>query len=179
MIANAICPEKPIIFCNDGFCYLFKYSRPEIMQKKCSCEFLYGVMTSNACKSQINQALSRIEETQIIIWLYKKDGSNFLCKLLIAPVKNENLEVILFILNFEELNEQINDNTRIFSKRNRLLQQIGMPFISSIFARSASVVKIPKENQVDDPFSFLDQKSKRSDTGELLALHSRSQRSSK
>ena len=31
-------------------------------------------MTSNACKAQINQALTRTEETQIIIWLYKKDG---------------------------------------------------------------------------------------------------------
>ena len=32
-------------------------------------------------------------------------GSTFLCNVLIAPVKNENSEVILFILNFDELTE--------------------------------------------------------------------------
>lgn len=74
VIANAQCPTKPIIYCNDGFCSMFQYKRPEVMQKECTCEFLYGVMTSNACKAQIIQALTRTEETQIIIWLYKKDG---------------------------------------------------------------------------------------------------------
>lgn len=75
------------------------------MQKPCACEFIYGSMTSNASKSQVVQALSRTEETQVIILLYKKDGTSFLCNILIAPVKNEKSEVILFILNFDELND--------------------------------------------------------------------------
>lgn len=44
------------------------------MQKPCTCEFLYGVMTSNTSKTQVAQALSRTEEVQIIILLYRKDG---------------------------------------------------------------------------------------------------------
>lgn len=98
------------------------------MQKPCNCDFLFGVMTSQVSKNQISQALAGTEETQVIILLYKNDGNwtfshlnlikrkgikiylilsgtNFLCKVLIAPVKNENSEVILFILNFDELNE--------------------------------------------------------------------------
>jgi hypothetical protein len=80
---------------------------------------------------------------------------------LIAPVKNENLEVILFILNFDELNEQLDSNSKRFSKRNQLLQQIGMPFISSIFTRNPVPSKNSRRNsnKINDPFSFLDQKA--------------------
>lgn len=105
MIANAQVEHKPIIYCNDLFCELTEYQRGELMQKPCSCEFMFGPMTSQVSKSQLFQAISGTEETQVIILLYKKDGSNFLCKMLVAPVKNENSEVILFILNFDELNE--------------------------------------------------------------------------
>ena len=78
-------------------------------------------MTSNASKTHINQALSRTEETQVIVLFYKKDGTQFLCNALIAPVKNEKSEVILFIINFDELNEAFDNrssqskiNTKIF-----------------------------------------------------------------
>jgi hypothetical protein len=108
-----------------------------MMQKPCNCEFLYGQMTSNLSKTQINQALSRTEETQVVVLLYKRDGTNFLCNVLIAPVKNEKSEVILFILNFDELNETQDGRFSQGIKRNRLLQQIGMPFISTIFVRNS------------------------------------------
>ena len=58
--------------------------------------------------------------------------------MLIAPVKNEKSEVILFILNFEELNETLDSRFSQGIKSNILLQQIGMPFISSIFNRNSS-----------------------------------------
>ena len=96
--------NKPIIYCNDSFCTLIKYKRPEVMQKPCTCEFLYGTTTSTASKIQVTQALQRTEETQIAIILYKSDYATFLCNMLIAPVNNENSEVILFILNFEDVN---------------------------------------------------------------------------
>ena len=193
MIANAQCPNTPIIYCNDAFCQLFMHQRPELVQKSCICEFLYGPMTSTASKSQISQALTRTEETQIIIWLYKKDGrislvpdtisallmlinwiclkgTNFLCKLLLAPVKNENLEVILFVLNFDELNESLDNKAKRFSKRNRLLQQIGMPFISSIFARTPSPNKeTATAPQNNDPFAFLSKRKKSSFVRETLS----------
>jgi hypothetical protein len=44
------------------------------MQKPCTCEFLYGLMTSNISKNQVAQALSKTEEVQISIVLYRKDG---------------------------------------------------------------------------------------------------------
>lgn len=123
------------------------------MQKPCDCEFLYGQMTSNLSKNQINQALSRTEETQVVVLLYRKDGTNFLCNVLIAPVKNEKSEVILFILNFDELNDTADGRFSQGIKRNRLLQQIGMPFISTIFARS------PSPNKQIDSFGYISSNS--------------------
>ena len=66
--------HKPIIYCNDAFCELVKYKRCELMQKTCTCDFLYGNMTSVSSKNLISQALLRTEETQVVILLYKKDG---------------------------------------------------------------------------------------------------------
>lgn len=82
------------------------------MQKPCFCEIMFGTMTSQISKDQLLQAIKGTEETQVIILLYKKDGSNFLSKVLVAPVKNENSEVILFILNFDELNETTDNKYR-------------------------------------------------------------------
>ncbi|KAF3836173.1 hypothetical protein F7725_028731 [Dissostichus mawsoni] len=42
VIANARVENCAIIFCNDGFCHMCGYSRAEIMQKPCTCNFLYG-----------------------------------------------------------------------------------------------------------------------------------------
>jgi hypothetical protein len=132
------------------------------MQKPCTCEFLYGTMTSNVSKTQIYHALLRTEETQVIVLLYRKDGTQFLCNALIAPVKNEKSEVILFIINFDELNESFDSRSSQSIKRNKLLQQIGMPFISSIFTRNpnsssatGSTISGDGSTRINDPFSYL------------------------
>ncbi|XP_064648680.1 potassium voltage-gated channel subfamily H member 6-like isoform X3 [Lineus longissimus] len=105
VIANAQVDHRPIIFCNDGFCELGGYSRAEVMQKPCACDFLHGPLTSASSIRQIKEALCGIEEKQVEILYYKKDGIKFLSSVLIAPVKNENGEVIMFILNFEDVTD--------------------------------------------------------------------------
>lgn len=63
-----------IIFCNDGFCHLCGYSRAEIMQKPCTCNFLYGPDTKRLAIAQMAQALLGSEERRVEINLYRKDG---------------------------------------------------------------------------------------------------------
>ncbi len=74
IIANAQVDSKPIIFCNDGFCELCGYSRAEVMQKPCSCDFLHGPLTTAYAIRQIKDALLGIDEKQVEILYYKKDG---------------------------------------------------------------------------------------------------------
>lgn len=66
--------HKPIIFCNDGFCDLCLYTRAEVMQKACSCDFLHGPLTANYAIKQIKDALSGSEEKQVEVLYYKRDG---------------------------------------------------------------------------------------------------------
>ena len=86
--------------------------------------------------------------------------------MLIAPVKNENSEVILFILNFDEMCEDSESKFGQGLKRNRLLQQIGMPFISSIFSRTSSPLKTPSNIPsvvTNEPFSYMSATQQRPD----------------
>ncbi|XP_068604054.1 potassium voltage-gated channel subfamily H member 2 [Brachionichthys hirsutus] len=101
VIANARVENCAIIFCNDGFCHMCGFSRAEIMQKPCTCNFLYGPDTKRLAIAQMAQALLGSEERKLEINLYRKDGHCFLCMVDVVPVKNEDGLVIMFILNFE------------------------------------------------------------------------------
>ena len=74
IIANARVENCAIIFCNDGFCRMVGYTRAEIMQKPCTCNFLYGPSTKRIAIAQMAQALLGAEERKVEISLYQKDG---------------------------------------------------------------------------------------------------------
>lgn len=74
IIANAQVESKPIIFCNDGFCDLCGYTRAEVMQKPCTCDFLHGPLTSSYAIRHVRDALDGSEEQQVEALYYKRDG---------------------------------------------------------------------------------------------------------
>uniref|UniRef100_A0A673AIX7 Voltage-gated inwardly rectifying potassium channel KCNH2 n=1 Tax=Sphaeramia orbicularis TaxID=375764 RepID=A0A673AIX7_9TELE len=112
VIANARVENCAIIFCNDGFCHMCGYSRAEIMQKPCTCNFLYGPDTKRLAIAQMAQALLGSEERKVEIDLYRKDGQCILCMVDVVPVKNEDGVVIMFILNFEVMTEETLHNSK-------------------------------------------------------------------
>ncbi|XP_077083245.1 potassium voltage-gated channel subfamily H member 2a isoform X2 [Siphateles boraxobius] len=101
IIANARVENCAIIFCNDGFCGMCGYTRAEVMQKPCTCSFLYGPHTGRPAMAQMAKALLGSEERKVEICLYRKDGVCLPCLVDVVPVKNEDGLVIMFILNFE------------------------------------------------------------------------------
>ena len=74
IIANAQMPQKPVIFCNDGFCQLTGYGRAETMQKPAYCDFLHGPLTAPFAIKFIQEAVEGTEEKQIQITYYRKNG---------------------------------------------------------------------------------------------------------
>uniref|UniRef100_A0A3B4DN17 Voltage-gated inwardly rectifying potassium channel KCNH2 n=1 Tax=Pygocentrus nattereri TaxID=42514 RepID=A0A3B4DN17_PYGNA len=106
IIANARVENCAIIFCNDGFCHMCGYTRAEVMQKPCTCSFLYGPHTGRSAVAQMAKALLGSEERKVEISLYRKDGVCFPCFVDVVPVKNEDGMVIMFILNFELADQQ-------------------------------------------------------------------------
>uniref|UniRef100_A0A8C8SIL9 Voltage-gated inwardly rectifying potassium channel KCNH2 n=1 Tax=Pelusios castaneus TaxID=367368 RepID=A0A8C8SIL9_9SAUR len=105
IIANARAENCAVIYCNDAFCQLCGYTRAEVMQRPCTCDFLHGPRTRRSAATQIAQALLGSDERKVEICFYRKDGSCFLCLVDVVPVKNEDGAVIMFILNFEVLVE--------------------------------------------------------------------------
>ncbi|XP_062894066.1 potassium voltage-gated channel subfamily H member 6a isoform X1 [Mobula hypostoma] len=103
LITNVRMKNCAIIFCNDGFCEMFGYSRVEIMQKPGTCDFLTGPATPESAMAQLAQALLGSEEAKVELLYYRKDGSCLPCLVDVVPVKNEEGAVAMFIMNFEEL----------------------------------------------------------------------------
>ncbi|KPP59858.1 hypothetical protein Z043_122185 [Scleropages formosus] len=50
------------------------YTRSEVMQKPCTCSFLYGPRTKRLAVAQMAQALLGSEERKVELTLYRKDG---------------------------------------------------------------------------------------------------------
>ncbi|XP_060112229.1 potassium voltage-gated channel subfamily H member 6 [Heteronotia binoei] len=112
LIANAQMENCAIIYCNDGFCEMFGYSRVEVMQRPCTCDFLTGPDTTHNSIAQLAQALLGSEECKLEILYYRKDSSCMRCLVDVVPVKNEDGAVIMFILNFEDLAVLLARSTR-------------------------------------------------------------------
>ncbi|KAB5577194.1 hypothetical protein PHYPO_G00207140 [Pangasianodon hypophthalmus] len=106
IIANARVQNCAIIYCNDGFCEMTGFSRPDVMQRPCMCDFLHGERTKRHSIAQVAQALLGSEERKVEITYHRKDGSDFLCNTHIIPVKNEEGVVMMFILNFDYVLEE-------------------------------------------------------------------------
>ncbi|KAM9305681.1 voltage-gated inwardly rectifying potassium channel KCNH7 [Gastrophryne carolinensis] len=101
IIANARVQNCAIIYCNDGFCEMTGFSRPDVMQKPCTCDFLHGPETKRHDIAQIAQALLGSEERKVVVTYYHKDGSTFICSTHVIPVKNQEGVAMMFIINFE------------------------------------------------------------------------------
>lgn len=76
IIANARVQNCAIIYCNDGFCEMTGFSRPDVMQKPCTCDFLHGEQTKRHAISQVAQALLGSEERKVEITYHRKDGES-------------------------------------------------------------------------------------------------------
>ncbi|KAI7808785.1 putative potassium voltage-gated channel subfamily H member 7 [Triplophysa rosa] len=74
IIANARVQNCAIIYCNDSFCEMTGFSRPDIMQKPCTCDFLHGEQTKRHAIAQVAQALLGSEERKVTITYHRKDG---------------------------------------------------------------------------------------------------------
>ncbi|KAM4623472.1 voltage-gated delayed rectifier potassium channel KCNH4-like [Polymixia lowei] len=95
----------PIVYCSDGFCELTGFTRTEVMQKNCSCRFLYGADTSEHVAQQMEKALEGREEYQAEVHFYRKNGTAFWCLLDIVPIKNEKGEMVLFLFSFKDITD--------------------------------------------------------------------------
>ena len=87
-------PDNPIVFANDSFCRLTGYPREMIVGR--NCRFLQGPDTDPDAVARIRNAVRAEEPIQTDLLNYRRDGTPFWNRLLMAPVRDAAGEVAYF-----------------------------------------------------------------------------------
>lgn len=86
IVISSCIGDFPIIYCNDAFCALTGYERPEIIGK--NCRFLQGEETNKTVVGAIKSAITQGKTHRIVIKNYRKDGAAFWNDLYLTPIRN-------------------------------------------------------------------------------------------
>ncbi|XP_028420980.1 potassium voltage-gated channel subfamily H member 5 [Perca flavescens] len=103
LLGNAQIVEWPVVYSNDGFCKLSGFHRAEVMQKSSTCSFMYGELTDKKSIDQVRQTFDNYESNCFEILLYRKNRSPVWFYMQVAPIRNENDKVVLFLCTFKDI----------------------------------------------------------------------------
>ncbi|XP_067277030.1 potassium voltage-gated channel subfamily H member 5 isoform X2 [Pseudorasbora parva] len=128
LLGNAQIVDWPVVYSNDGFCKLSGYHRAEVMQKSSTCSFMYGELTDKKTIEKVRQAFDNYESNCFEVLLYRKNRSPVWFYMQIAPIRNENDKVVLFLCTFKDITvfkQPIEDeSTRGWTKFARLTRAL-------------------------------------------------------
>ncbi|XP_071996297.1 voltage-gated delayed rectifier potassium channel KCNH1 isoform X4 [Engystomops pustulosus] len=103
VLGNAQIVDWPIVYSNDGFCKLSGYHRAEVMQKSSTCSFMYGELTDKETIEKVRQTFENYEMNSFEILMYKKNRTPVWFFVKIAPIRNEQDKVVLFLCTFSDI----------------------------------------------------------------------------
>ncbi|XP_020598665.1 phototropin-1A [Phalaenopsis equestris] len=95
VVSDATKPDQPIMYASEGFFRMTGYTSREVIGR--NCRFLQGSGTDPAEISKIREVLASGSNYCGRLLNYKKDGSPFWNLLTIAPIKDEEGNVLKFI----------------------------------------------------------------------------------
>ncbi len=88
-------PDNPIVACNEAFMQLTGYSKEEILGR--NCRFLRGDRTEPVQTAMLREAVAQSRPTMVELINYKKDGTPFRNAVMIAPLFDEQGELVYFL----------------------------------------------------------------------------------
>ncbi|XP_008298244.1 potassium voltage-gated channel subfamily H member 1-like [Stegastes partitus] len=103
VLGNAQIVDWPIVYSNDGFCKLSGYHRAEVMQKSSTCSFMYGELTDKDTTEKVRLTFENYEMNSFEILMYKKNRTPVWFFVKIAPIRNEQEKVVLFLCTFSDI----------------------------------------------------------------------------
>uniref|UniRef100_H3DG17 Potassium voltage-gated channel, subfamily H (eag-related), member 5a n=1 Tax=Tetraodon nigroviridis TaxID=99883 RepID=H3DG17_TETNG len=128
LLGNAQIVDWPVVYSNDGFCKLSGYHRAEVMHKSSTCNFMYGDLTDKKMIDQIRKTFNDYESQFYEVLLYTKNRTPIWLYMQIAPIRNENDKVVLFLCTFRDITlfkQPIEDEaTRGWTKFARLTRAL-------------------------------------------------------
>nr|XP_046229766.1 potassium voltage-gated channel subfamily H member 5-like isoform X2 [Scatophagus argus] len=103
LLGNAQIVEWPVVYSNDGFCKLSGYHRAEVMHRSSTCNFMYGDLTDKKTIDKIQKTFYEYESNFYEVLLYTKNRTPIWLYMQVAPIKNENDKVVLFLCTFRDI----------------------------------------------------------------------------
>lgn len=95
VLADATQRDTPIIECNQAFIALTGYSRSEIVGR--NCRFLSRGQADPATRARFREAITEGKPAIIEVLNFRKDGTSFLNGVTVAPITNQNGEIVAFL----------------------------------------------------------------------------------
>ncbi len=114
--------DNPIVFANDSFCGLTGYDRAEILGR--NCRFLQGPETDPATVGQIREAVERAQPIKVDIRNYRKDGSGFWNRLVMAPVPDAHGDLAYYFASLVDVTEELETLNTLASDNDALTAQL-------------------------------------------------------
>ncbi|KAM3860954.1 voltage-gated delayed rectifier potassium channel KCNH5-like [Diretmus argenteus] len=128
LLGNAQIVEWPVVYSNDGFCKLSGYHRAEAMHRSSTCNFMYGDLTDKKTIDKIRHTFDNYESKFFDVLLYTKNRTPIWLYMQVAPIRNENDKVVLFLCTFRDITlfkQPIEDeSTRGWTKFARLTRAL-------------------------------------------------------
>ncbi|CAL8334422.1 unnamed protein product [Lota lota] len=103
VLGNAQIVDWPIVYSNDGFCHISGFHRAEVMQRSSTCSFMYGELTDQVTSEKVRQTFENYEINSFEILMYKKNRLPVWFYVKIAPIRNEQDKVVLFLCTFSDI----------------------------------------------------------------------------
>jgi len=118
VLADATRPDVPIVYVNRAFTRMTGYREEDVVGR--NCRFLQGPGTSDATRAQIRRAVEAGEAITTDILNYRADGSQFVNRLTITPVRDAGGKLAYFIGIQMEKEAPASDQRRIDDLDDRL-----------------------------------------------------------
>lgn len=95
VVSDPRMPDNPIVACNEAFMTLTGYARDEIVGR--NCRFLRGAATEAGQTLMLRQAIAERRPVMVELINYRKDGSQFRNAVMIAPLFDDDGELLYFL----------------------------------------------------------------------------------
>ena len=97
-------PDNPLVYVNDGYTELTGYTEAEGVGR--NCRYLQGPGTREEPVAKMRAAIDNEEPVSVELRNYRKDGTPFWNQVTIAPVRDDDGEVVNFIGFQEDVTER-------------------------------------------------------------------------
>lgn len=94
-LADPSLPDEPLVYVNEAFERVTGYPVDYVRGR--NCRFLQGPDTDPSTVAEMRRGIEREEPVTVVVRNYKKDGSPFWNEVTIAPIYDENEELVHYV----------------------------------------------------------------------------------